>query len=120
MVTLYIHPRCSTCKKAQRWLEKQQVAFETIDLLAQPPQSEAILAWMKATNVPIRRFFNTSGQKYRELGLKDQVPTMNQKAASALLASDGMLLKRPVLLKDNQLLALGFNEFDFEGAIEKS
>lgn len=117
MFTLYWYPKCSTCKKAKAWLEAQDVSFDTMDMIQNPPSASQLQTWMTASDLPIRRFFNTSGQKYREMGLKDQVPTFSVAEAAELLATDGMLIKRPLLVKDGQLLAIGFKEMDYEGAI---
>ncbi|MGX7419902.1 arsenate reductase family protein [Carnobacterium gallinarum] len=114
MIQFYEHPRCSTCKKARAWLDENKVDYQTINLLETPPTPEQLATWMEASGLPIRRFFNTSGEKYRELGLKDQIDGMDIKEASELLATDGMLIKRP-LMTDGQKLTLGFKEVDFEG-----
>ncbi|KAF1299336.1 hypothetical protein BAU15_01440 [Enterococcus sp. JM4C] len=116
MYTVYEYPKCSTCKKAKRWLEAHDVSFEAIDMITTPPKPEVIAGWMAQSDLPIRRFFNTSGQKYRELGLKDQIESFTVEKASQVLATDGMLIKRPVLVKDGQVVAIGFKEIDYEGA----
>lgn len=116
MYTLYWYPRCSTCKKAKAWLDGHGVAVETHDMIQEPPAAETLEKWLEESQLPIRRFFNTSGQKYRELGLKDQVPNLTVTEAAKLLATDGMLIKRPLLIKDGQVLAVGFKESDYEGA----
>lgn len=116
MYTLYWYPRCSTCKKAKAWLDQEGVAVETVDMVQTPPAAETIAGWLTVGDYPIRRFFNTSGQKYRELNLKDRVADLTIEEASSILSSDGMLIKRPLLLKDGRVLAVGFKENDYEGA----
>ncbi|MGM0125717.1 arsenate reductase [Enterococcus sp. AZ194] len=116
MYTLYWYPKCSTCQKAKKWLESHDVSFETYDMIQTPPKPEVIAGWMAKSQWPIRRFFNTSGMKYRELGLKDQIESFTVEKASQVLATDGMLIKRPLLVKENQVVAIGFKEIDYEGA----
>lgn len=118
MYTLYWYPRCSTCKKAKAWLEAHHVDFETHDMIQQPPTAATLTQWLQDSQWPPRRFFNTSGQKYRALGLKEQVPNLSVAQAATLLATDGMLIKRPLLIKDGQVLTIGFKESDYEGAMK--
>lgn len=117
MYTLYWYPKCGTCKKANAWLKNHQVNFETWDMIENPPKPEELSQWLTESGLPLRRFFNTSGQKYRQLGLKDQVATFTQEEACKLLSEDGMLIKRPLLVKDGHFVAIGFKEMDYEGAI---
>lgn len=119
MYKLFWYPKCSTCKKAKNYLDQQQVQYELIDLVTTPPTANELKIWMEQSDLPIRRFFNTSGIRYREQGLKDKVADFSIEEASALLASDGMLIKRPILVRDNQFLTNGFKESDYEGAINK-
>lgn len=118
MIKIYGYPKCSSCKKASAWLERHQIDFERFDIIQQPPTPALINEWMTGSELPMRRFFNTSGKKYRELGLKDKVPELSQKEACELLATDGMLIKRPVLVKDGKVAALGFKEADYEGVFQ--
>lgn len=113
MIQFYEHPRCSTCKKARAWLDENKVVYNQINLLETPPTAKELASLIEASGLPIRRFFNTSGGKYRELGLKDKIDDMDIAEASALLATDGMLIKRP-LMTDGKKLTLGFKEADFE------
>lgn len=106
------YPKCTTCKKAQKWLDEQGVNYENIHIVEQPPSKEEIKAIYEASGVPLKKFFNTSGMKYRELGLKDKLPTMSEDEQLELLASDGMLIKRPIVT-DGKKLTLGFKESDF-------
>ena len=110
MLKFYWYPKCSTCRKAKAWLEQADVQFETIDLVQDTPSADTFEKWITASGLPVRRFFNTSGMKYRELGLKDKMADLSVEEASELLASDGMLVKRPLLIKDDQFLTNGFKE----------
>ncbi|MGX7350696.1 arsenate reductase family protein [Enterococcus canis] len=116
MYTLYWYPKCSTCKKAKAWLEKHNVAVQVEDMVENPPASSQLLQWMQASDLPVRRFFNTSGIKYREQGWKDKVNELTPEEAATILSKDGMLIKRPILVKDGELVAIGFKETDYEGA----
>lgn len=113
MTTFYWYPKCTTCKKAKSWLDEHNITYDTIDMIETPPTKETLEQWMSSSDLPIRRFFNTSGMKYREMGLKDKVGNFSMSEAAALLATDGMLIKRPILLVNNTIL-LGFKESDYE------
>ncbi|MHC5268453.1 arsenate reductase family protein [Enterococcus sp. LJL98] len=119
MMTLYWYPKCSTCRAAKKWLEAAGYEVQTIDLVTETPTAATIEQWLQQANLPIRRFFNTSGLKYRELGLKDFVNDYTIEEASQKLASDGMLLKRPILVKDHQFLTNGFKPEAYEGILLK-
>lgn len=106
------YPKCTTCKKAQKWLDEQGVDYENIHIVEQTPSKEELKAIYEASGVPLKKFFNASGMKYRELGLKDKLPTMSEDEQLELLASDGMLIKRPIVT-DGKKLTLGFKESDF-------
>lgn len=113
MTIQFIHyPKCTTCKKAQKWLDDNGIAYEGIHIVEQTPSKEQLKAYYEASGLPLKKFFNTSGMKYRELQLKDKLPTMSEDEQLALLASDGMLIKRP-LVTDGKKLTLGFKESDF-------
>lgn len=118
MYIMYWYPKCSTCQKAKKYLETLGVDIKTIDIKTTPPSAEQIKQWMTDTDFPIKRFFNTSGQKYRELQLKDQVDQFDSQQAANLLATDGMLIKRPLLIKDDTLLAIGFKEEEYKKVCE--
>ena len=107
MVLLIEHPGGSTCKKAAAWLTENGVAFARRDIRSQNPTAEEVRVWQAASGLPLRRFFNTSGQKYRDLALKEKLETMSIEQQLALLASDGMLVKRPILLFGDGVL-VGF------------
>lgn len=120
MITFYWYPKCSTCRNAKRWLEEHEIPFEAIDMVATPPQPEQLLAWIKSSEAPLTRFFNTSGMKYRELQLKEKVPTMTAQDAADVLATDGMLIKRPLLVSGDRFLINGFKENEYEGVLLES
>lgn len=120
MVTLYWYPKCSTCKNAKRWLEEREIAVETVDMIQNIPSKQQLLAWLEESKFSYRRFFNTSGMKYRELGLKDQIADYSFDEAAAILSTDGMLIKRPLLVSDGEILAIGFKENEYEGVFNES
>ena len=103
------YPRCSTCQKAHRWLEERAVAIEERDIKEDRPTAAELRAWHAKSGLPLKRFFNTSGMKYKELQLKDKLPTMTEEEQYELLASDGMLVKRPLFIADDFVL-VGFKE----------
>ncbi|MFF5995946.1 arsenate reductase family protein [Lysinibacillus sp. KU-BSD001] len=106
------YPKCTTCKKAQKWLEENNVAYESIHIVEQTPTQQQLTELYKKSGLPLKKFFNTSGNKYKELGLKDKLANMSEEEQLALLASDGMLIKRPVVT-DGEKVTLGFKESDF-------
>ena len=106
------YPKCTTCKKAKKWLDDNGVQYENIHIVEETPSKEQLKAYYEASGVPLKKFFNTSGMKYRELGLKDKLSTMSEEEQLELLASDGMLIKRPIVT-DGKKLTLGFKESDF-------
>ena len=107
---LFIHyPKCSTCQKAKKWLEAQGVAFEARHIVEENPTAEELSKWIAASGQPVKKFFNTSGMKYKELALKDKLPSMTDEEQIALLATDGMLVKRPLVIGEEVVLA-GFKE----------
>ena len=108
------YPKCTTCKKAQRFLEEHGAAYTLRDIKTQNPTREELAAWQAKSGLPLRRFFNTSGMKYRELNVKAQLDEgMSDEDAYRLLASDGMLVKRPLLVGDGFVLC-GFKEAAWE------
>ncbi|AYW47551.1 hypothetical protein C7K38_03675 [Tetragenococcus osmophilus] len=116
MIKLYGYWRCSTCKKAQNWLQAKGETFEFVDIIKETPTQKQLIKWMKESELPARRFFNTSGQKYRALGLKELVDRYTLEEACQVLSTDGMLIKRPILIDDkDHFLTIGFNENDYEG-----
>ena len=103
------YPKCTTCKKAKKWLEEQSISFTDRHIVEENPTLEELKEWVAKSGLPMKRFFNTSGMKYRELQLKDKLPQMSEEEQLELLASDGMLVKRPVLVGDDFVLT-GFKE----------
>lgn len=110
---IYIHPTCTTCKKALKWLDEHQIAYTTKDIRQEHPDAVVLAELQQRNQLPLTKMFNTSGEKYRSLGLKDQLKQMDLTEAMALLASDGMLIKRPLLVKDEVAL-FGFKENQYE------
>ena len=101
-------PKCSTCRKAKAELNQLGVDFEAVDIVQNTPSRDQLLDWIQNSDFELKAFFNTSGLKYRELGLKEKVPHMTAREAADLLATDGMLIKRPLLVRDNQILQIGY------------
>lgn len=110
------YPKCSTCQKAKRWLEVQGADYEARHIKEQRPTAEELKAWHEKSGLDIKRFFNTSGLLYKEMHLKDRLPEMTLSEKYELLASDGMLVKRPLLVTEDAVLA-GFKEADWDKAI---
>ncbi|MEQ2457518.1 arsenate reductase family protein [Flavonifractor hominis] len=106
------YPKCTTCKRAETWLRERGVEAEYRDIKLQNPTEEELRGWHRMSGLPLRRFFNTSGQLYRQLELKDRLPAMSEEEQYALLASDGMLVKRPLLIGDGFVL-VGFRESEW-------
>ena len=107
------YPRCTTCKKAKKWLADNEVAVTVRDIKDDNPTEPELRVWHKASGLPLKRFFNTSGLKYKELSLKDKLPTMSEDEQFTLLATDGMLVKRPILVGDEFTL-VGFREQEWQ------
>lgn len=106
------YPKCSTCKKALNWLEQKGIQADMRDIKEQRPTAEELKRWIQMSGLPMKRFFNTSGLQYKALGLKDKLPTMDEEKQIELLASDGMLVKRPILVGDDFVL-VGFREAEW-------
>ena len=113
------YPKCSTCKKAKKWLDEHGVAYTDRHIVEDNPTAEELAAWQERSGLPLRRFFNTSGMKYRELGLKAKLDAgMSDADAFALLATDGMLVKRPLVIVDGgERVLVGFREAAWEEAL---
>ncbi len=103
------YPNCSTCKKAQKWLDEKGIAYQSRNIKTQNPSLKELTLWYQQSGLPLKNFFNTSGQGYRSLNLKEKLPTMNEEEQLALLAEDGMLVKRPLVIGDGFVL-VGFKE----------
>ena len=107
------YPKCSTCQRAKKWLEEKQITFEARDIKLQNPTKEELIEWHQRSGLPLKKFFNTSGMLYREMQLKDRLPEMSEEEQYDLLASDGMLVKRPIVVTKEQVL-VGFREKEWE------
>ena len=109
MVQFIEYPPCSTCQKAKKWLTEHEVSFTSRHIKEQNPSAQELAAWQKKSGLPLKRFFNTSGILYRQLNLKDKLASMSEEEQLALLATDGMLIKRPLVIGDTFVL-VGFRE----------
>lgn len=114
MPKFYGYKRCSTSRKAQKWFDDKGISYDFQDLVETPPEKDLLLSWLtKYQDRGLRYFFNTSGQHYRQMGLKDKLPNMNIEEAADLLSKDGKLIKRPLVV-DDQHLTCGFKEEVYE------
>ncbi len=107
------YPKCSTCRKAKKWLDEHNIEYESRHIIDDNPTSEELRKWWEISELPLKRFFNTSGMKYRELKLKDKLPDMSEDEQLDLLATDGMLVKRPLLVSDD-IVMVGFKVKEWE------
>ena len=110
MLQFIEYPKCSTCRKAKAELNQLGVDFEAVDIVQNTPTRDQLLDWIQNSDFELKAFFNTSGLKYRELGLKEKVPHLSAQEAADLLATDGMLIKRPLLVRDNRILQIGYRK----------
>ena len=111
------YPRCGTCKKAEKWLNENGVSYEKRDIKEDRPSVDELREWHKKSGLPLRRFFNTSGKLYREMGLKDKLKEMSEEEMYELLATDGMLVKRPIAV-DGDMVMVGFKDSEYEAMIK--
>lgn len=107
------YPPCTTCKKAKAWLDERGVTYEARNIKEENPTAEELKAWHEKSGLPLKKFFNTSGLAYKALGLKDRLPTMSEEEQYQLLASDGMLVKRPLVIGEKFVL-VGFREAQWQ------
>ena len=107
------YPKCSTCKKARKFLEEKGVTFEDRDIKEQNPTMDELKEWIAKSGLPVKKFFNTSGMLYRQMELKDKLPNMSEQEMIELLATDGMLVKRPILVSEDKVL-VGFRQAEWE------
>ena len=112
------YPKCSTCMKAKKWLEEKGVEYELRDIKADNPTEEELKTWWEKSGLPLKRFFNTSGMLYKQLNLKDKLKDMSEEEQLKLLATDGMLVKRPLVVGEDFILT-GFREKEWEEKILK-
>ena len=112
MIEFICYPKCTTCQKAKKWLDDNKIEYTLRDIKENNPSLEELTTWFKTSGLPLKKFFNTSGLLYKSMELKDKLPTMSEKEQLHLLATDGMLVKRPLIIGKNFVL-LGFKESDF-------
>lgn len=107
------YPPCSTCKRAKKWLDEHSIDYNSRNIKEQNPTADELECWYKRSGLPLKKFFNTSGNIYKEQNLKDRLPTMSEQEQIALLATDGMLVKRPIVVGEEFVL-VGFREGEWE------
>ena len=112
------YPKCTTCQKAQKWLDENGISYTFRDIKMEHPTYEELSAWHRRSGLPLKRFFNTSGLLYKSMGLKDKLPQMSEDEMLKHLATDGMLVKRPLLVGDDFVL-VGFKEAEWESHLKK-
>ena len=110
------YPKCSTCQKARKWLEANHLEFTERHIVEENPSYEELKEWYAESGLPLKQFFNTSGMLYKEMQLKDKLPTMSEEEQLKLLATNGMLVKRPLIVNGNIILT-GFKEAEWEKAL---
>lgn len=115
-LTVLCYSKCSTCKKALAWLDAHEIPYTTRPIKEEHPSEEELKTWYQKSGLPLKRFFNTSGQLYKSMQLKDKLPTMSEEEQIALLSTDGMLVKRPLVIGENYVLT-GFKEKEWEEKI---
>ena len=113
MMLFIQYPKCTTCQKAKKWLDAHGISYEDRHIKEQNPTYEELKAWQEKSGLPLKKFFNTSGLLYKSLNLKEKLPVMTEEEQLRLLASDGMLVKRPIVVKDGLVLT-GFREAQWE------
>jgi arsenate reductase len=111
-LTFYWYPKCGTCRKAKKWFDDHNIDYNEIHIVEKPPSKEELMEMHQRSGLKLKKLFNTCGQKYRELGLKDKLGSLSESEMFDLLASDGMLLKRPIVT-DGTKVTVGFNEEEF-------
>ena len=116
MIKFICYPKCTTCQKAKKWLDDNKIEYELRDIKEDNPTLEELTAWYKQSGLPLKKFFNTSGLLYKSMELKDKLPTMSEEEQLKLLATDGMLVKRPIVTGEDFVL-VGFNESDWNEKI---
>ena len=112
MITFLCYPRCTTCQKAQKWLEEKKIAYEFRDIKTDNPTFDELAAWHQVSGLPLKKFFNTSGLLYKSMDLKNKLPAMSEEEMMKLLSIDGMLVKRPLVIGDDFVL-VGFKEAEW-------
>lgn len=117
MITFICYPKCTTCQKAKKWLDANQIPYELRDIKEDKPTLDELTAWYQQSGLPLKKFFNASGQLYKSMELKNKLPNMSESDMLKLLSTDGMLVKRPIVIGDNTVL-VGFKEAEWETAIK--
>lgn len=112
MIELICYPKCTTCQRAKKWLDDNRVEYKLRDIKEHNPSFEELSAWYKMSGLPLKKFFNTSGLLYKSMALKDKLPTMPEEEQLKLLATDGMLVKRPLLIS-KEFIFVGFKESEW-------
>lgn len=112
MIKFICYPKCTTCQKAKKWLDDNKIEYDLRDIKEYNPSLEELNAWYKTSGLPLKKFFNTSGLLYKSMELKDKLPTMSEEEQLKLLATDGMLVKRPLLIGEDFVL-VGFKESEW-------
>lgn len=107
------YPKCSTCKKAKKWLDEKQIAYVERHMVENNPTYDELKEWYEKSGLPLKKFFNTSGMLYKEMHLKDKLPTMSEEEQLILLSTNGMLVKRPMVIAEKEVL-VGFKEAEWE------
>ena len=110
------YPKCTTCRKAQKWLDEQGIEYELRDIKEANPSYEELKEWYEKSGLPLKKFFNTSGMLYKEMQLKDKLLTMSEEEQLRLLSTDGMLVKRPMVIHENGIL-IGFKEPEWQNSL---
>lgn len=110
------YPKCSTCKKAKKWLDEHNVEYTDRHIVEENPTYDEIKKWYEKSGLPLKKFFNTSGMLYKEMHLKDKLPTMSQEDQIKLLSTNGMLVKRPLVISEDKIL-VGFKEAEWKGLL---
>ena len=118
MLKFICYPKCTTCQKAKKWLDDNKIEYELRDIKLDNPTLEELTSWYKESDLPIKKFFNTSGLLYKSLSLKNKLPEMTEDVVLKLLATDGMLVKRPLLIADDFVL-VGFREAEWAEKLNK-
>lgn len=117
MLKFICYPKCTTCQRAQKWLDENNIKYEFRDIKQNNPQKEELTRWYKESGLPLKKFFNTSGLIYKSLDLKNKLPQMTEEEMLTLLATDGMLVKRPIIVTEN-LVLVGFKETEWAEKIK--
>ena len=116
-MTFICYPKCTTCQKARKWLDENQIEYAFRDIKTENPAFDELTAWHKLSGLPLKKFFNTSGLLYKSMELKNKLPAMREDEMLRLLATDGMLVKRPLLIGDDFIL-VGFKEAEWESRLK--